>query len=69
MIKLIKLKSIICGLNIIHQQKMIHCDFHHGNILNSYSNSVLSISDLGLCFIIIYDEVLLYRHTVNKIIS
>ena len=49
-VKLSKLKSIICGLNIIHQQKMIHCDFHHGNILNSYSNHILSISDLGLCF-------------------
>src|SRR5687768_9109520 len=48
-IKLLKLKSIICGLDIIHQQKMIHCDFHHGNILNSYSNHILSISDLGLC--------------------
>src|SRR5688572_3643197 len=49
LVKLLKLKSIICGLDIIHQQKMIHCDFHHGNILNSYSNHVLSISDLGLC--------------------
>ena len=48
-LKLIKLKSIINGLDVIHQQKMIHCDFHHGNILNSYSNHVLSISDLGLC--------------------
>ena len=49
MLKLMKLESIINGLNIIHQQKMVHCDFHHGNILNSYSNSILSISDLGLC--------------------
>src|SRR5687768_10144710 len=48
-IKLMKLKSIICGLNIMHQQKMIHCDFHHGNILNSYSSNILSVSDLGLC--------------------
>src|SRR5262245_57775036 len=48
-IKLKKLESIISGLNVIHQQKMIHCDFHHGNILSSYSHSVLSISDLGLC--------------------
>src|ERR1043165_7545589 len=48
-IKLLKLQSIIKGLNIIHQQNIIHCDFHHGNILSSYSNSVLSISDLGLC--------------------
>src|SRR5688572_15168299 len=48
-IKLKKLVSIIRGLDIIHQQNVIHCDFHHGNILNSYSNSILSISDLGLC--------------------
>src|SRR5688572_6403073 len=27
---------------------MIHCDFHHGNILNIHSDSILSISDLGL---------------------
>ena len=47
-IKLLKLHSIIKGLDTIHQQNMIHCDFHHGNILSSYSNSILSISDLGL---------------------
>ena len=52
--KLLKLKSIINGLDKIHQQRFIHCDFHHGNILNPYSNSILSISDLGLCFFIIY---------------
>ncbi len=46
-VKLRKLEEIISGLEIIHQQKLIHCDFHHGNILNQgYS---LSISDLGLC--------------------
>jgi len=48
--KLLKLKSIISGLDKIHQQELIHCDFHHGNILNPYSNRILSISDLGLCF-------------------
>ena len=47
-IKLSKLKSIISGLNVIHQQKMIHCDFHHGNILELHSDFTLSISDLGL---------------------
>ncbi len=31
-IKLKKLQEIISGLNIIHQQKLVHCDFHHGNI-------------------------------------
>src|SRR6266540_5551329 len=46
-IKLRKLQDIISGLNTIHQQKLIHCDFHHGNILiQPYS---LPISDLGLC--------------------
>ena len=46
-VKLRKLKEIISELETIHQQKLIHCDFHHGNILNrKYS---LSISDLGLC--------------------
>ncbi len=48
-IKLLKLAYILNGLEIIHQQKFIHCDFHHGNILNPYSNYILSISDLGLC--------------------
>ena len=67
-VKLIKLNSIICGLDVIHQQKMVHCDFHHGNILSLYAN-ILSISDLGLSFINIYDEILHYRHTVNNIIS
>src|SRR5688572_33297714 len=55
-VKLLKLNSIIGGLNTMHQQKIIHCDFHHGNILNSYSNYVLSISDLGLCKPIEYFE-------------
>ncbi|CAI2175017.1 6367_t:CDS:2 [Funneliformis geosporum] len=47
-IKLFNLYSIINGLSQIHQQNLIHCDFHHGNILNTSSNN-LSISDLGLC--------------------
>ena len=46
-VKLMKLQEIISGLNTIHQQKLVHCDFHHGNILNQ--QNVLSISDLGLC--------------------
>src|SRR5687767_9812722 len=48
MLKLMRLYSVISGLNIIHQQKMVHCDFHHGNILEIRSNLILSISDLGL---------------------
>ncbi len=46
-VKLKKLQDIISGLEIIHQQKLIHCDFHHSNILNQKYR--LSISDLGLC--------------------
>ena len=45
--KLFKLKDIISGLNTIHQKQLIHCDFHHGNILNQ--NYFMFISDLGLC--------------------
>ena len=32
-LKLINLYTIVSGLNVMHQQKMVHCDFHHGNIL------------------------------------
>src|SRR5690349_5824148 len=46
--KLYKLYNIISGLNEIHQKNLIHCDFHHGNIL-IIDNYILSISDLGLC--------------------
>ena len=46
-IKLKKLQEIISGLSIIHQQELVHCDFHPGNILNQRNR--LSISDLGLC--------------------
>ncbi len=46
-IKLVKLKNIINGLYRIHQENLIHCDLHDGNILN-YSDWTY-ISDLGLC--------------------
>ncbi len=46
-VKLRKLYNIIKGLDHIHQQKLVHCDFHHGNIL--FEQGILSISDLGLC--------------------
>ncbi len=60
-VKLRKLQEIISGLEIIHQQNLIHCDFHHGNILNQeYS---LSISDLGLCKPVEYFE---SRKEANK---
>ncbi len=47
LVKLEKLYFLIFGLNNIHQQNLIHCDFHHGNILFDYE--ILFISDLGLC--------------------
>src|SRR5439155_25898201 len=43
------LYSIISGLNIIHQEKLVHHDFHSGNIL--YSGMLpqkMMIADLGL---------------------
>jgi serine/threonine protein kinase len=45
--KLFMLYDIICGLNSIHKQNLIHCDFHDGNILNHEENDIY-ISDLGL---------------------
>ncbi|CAI2195133.1 8509_t:CDS:1, partial [Funneliformis geosporum] len=35
-------------LDEIYQKELIHCDFHHGNILNLRDN-ILSISGLELC--------------------
>ncbi|CAB4438282.1 unnamed protein product [Rhizophagus irregularis] len=46
--KLHMLFEIITGLNNIHEQNLIHCDFHDGNILNHYESKIY-ISDLGLC--------------------
>src|SRR5436190_22453434 len=43
------LKGIIKGLGKIHEKKMIHCDFHIGNILLSGFSEILYISDMGLC--------------------
>jgi serine/threonine protein kinase len=45
--KLFMLYDIICGLNDIHKQNLVHCDFHDGNILN-HGESDIYISDLGL---------------------
>ncbi|CAI2170242.1 20646_t:CDS:2 [Funneliformis geosporum] len=47
-IKLLQLNNIINGLDEMHQKSLIHCDFHHGNILNIRSK-ILFISNLGLC--------------------
>ncbi|GBB86008.1 hypothetical protein RclHR1_12450003 [Rhizophagus clarus] len=45
--RLFILYEIISGLNEIHNQHFVHCDFHDGNILNHKENQVF-ISDLGL---------------------
>ncbi|POG81324.1 kinase-like domain-containing protein [Rhizophagus irregularis DAOM 181602=DAOM 197198] len=54
--KLTILYNISNGLNDIHQKKMVHRDFHTGNILlniadvtDSINDSVIHISDMGLC--------------------
>ncbi|GET50768.1 kinase-like domain-containing protein [Rhizophagus irregularis DAOM 181602=DAOM 197198] len=46
--KLCMLYEIISGLQDIHNQNLIHHDFHDGNILN-HDESKIFISDLGLC--------------------
>jgi serine/threonine protein kinase len=49
--KLQMLYEIISGLSDIHGKKLIHCDFHDGNILyhNDENGDKIYISDLGLC--------------------
>src|SRR5437763_6970143 len=43
------LYNIISGLNIIHQEKLVHHDFHSGNILHSnILPQKMMIADLGL---------------------
>jgi serine/threonine protein kinase len=46
--KLDILRRIAMGLENIHDKGLVHCNFHCGNILNSYNNFTL-ISDLELC--------------------
>ena len=46
--KLWSIKSIAEGLTKIHDEKLIHHDFHCGNIL-SKDNKYTLITDLGLC--------------------
>ena len=46
--KLYILTQIAQGLNQIHDNKLIHHDFHCGNILNGSYNCAY-ITDLGLC--------------------
>ncbi|GBC00665.1 hypothetical protein RclHR1_03930015 [Rhizophagus clarus] len=58
--KLIMLYKIISGLNKIHKENLVHCDFHDGNILkhedkeddddeDGNNKDEIYISDLGLC--------------------
>src|SRR5581483_4736930 len=46
--KLFLLYNLISGLKEIHQNKMVHRDFHTGNVLIKRSDHPL-ISDMGLC--------------------
>jgi serine/threonine protein kinase len=51
--RLFALYKIISGLHKIHEQGLIHCDLHDGNILNhnkyESKDDEFYISDLGLC--------------------
>src|SRR4051812_25634346 len=47
--KLYHLSQIASGLNSIHMKKLIHHDFHCGNILCDDENEYSYITDLGLC--------------------
>ena len=47
--KLFILQDIASGLKEIHDNGLIHHDFHCGNILNDYDGIDTYITDLGLC--------------------
>ncbi|RGB28691.1 kinase-like domain-containing protein [Rhizophagus diaphanus] len=50
--KISMLLNISTSLKEIHQKKMVHHDFHTGNILSNIAgatNSIFYISDMGLC--------------------
>jgi serine/threonine protein kinase len=59
--KIKQLHDIVKGLNLIHKKKLVHKDFHSGNVLNDTVNKKFSgayrnlnfircyITDLGLC--------------------
>ncbi|PKC66762.1 kinase-like protein, partial [Rhizophagus irregularis] len=62
--KLFMLYQIVSGLSKIHEQNLIHCDFHDGNILihrdKKDKEDKVYICDFGLCqpvksFLIEYD--------------
>ena len=46
--KLFSLHTIASGLSAIHSKKLIHRDFHCGNVL-SFDERYARITDLGLC--------------------
>ncbi len=48
--------------------KLIHCDFHHGNIILNQQYG-LFISDLGLYLLLINGTVLPFKHSVKMITS
>ncbi|GBC05713.1 hypothetical protein RclHR1_00640001, partial [Rhizophagus clarus] len=62
---------IITGLLNIHEQNLIHCDFHDDNILNHEGNKnmkntdTIYISDLGLCQPV---KSLLKKHDIYEVI-
>jgi len=47
--KISQLRTITQGLKDIHQKKLIHRDFHSGNILKGIEKTSCLITDLGLC--------------------
>ena len=49
--KINKLYNIILGLKTLHQEKLIHSDFHSGNILYFSYLSETMIADLVICII------------------
>ncbi|RGB40639.1 hypothetical protein C1646_384598 [Rhizophagus diaphanus] len=46
--KLSSLSDIAVGLNDIHIKRLIHQDFHSGNILSDFEERAY-VTDLGLC--------------------
>ena len=46
---MLTLENIIAGLGKIHEKRMVHRDFHIGNILFNSNYSNVYISDMGLC--------------------
>ena len=47
--KIINLHRIVVGLNQIHENGLIHRDFHVGNILKFKFQTDTVIADMGLC--------------------